>query len=91
LQQQRPLVTFGLVGDLLEEPAQRGADALVARKSRRYFASAQECRNDVVAVDGQIRDREGRLPGKLGVDARLEPFVAVVAFRQAAAPVELAG
>ena len=30
LQQQRPLVTFGFVGDLLEEPVQRGADALVA-------------------------------------------------------------
>ena len=55
------------------------------RKLRRRFAAANERRNDVVAVDGELANGEGRLARELGADARLERPLPPSRFGQAAA------
>ena len=66
--------------------SQRSAapDALVAFEAGRRIAAADERRDDVVAVDGELPDRESRLCGQLAANARFESLVAAIALRQPA-------
>ncbi|HEX3369215.1 MAG TPA: hypothetical protein VHS56_06535, partial [Candidatus Cybelea sp.] len=54
VQQQRPLVTSGLVGDLLEEPVQGIAHAAVAAEARRDVAATSQGGDDVISANGKI-------------------------------------
>ncbi len=73
----------GFFGNLLEEKRERRPYSLITSKRGVDKPPSSHCLDDFCAVDRQIANAERRLFRKLGMNARLEALVGVVALGEA--------